>query len=551
MPEYHSLSFTHEEIDYLLGRLNELLNNEKKTLTPEEYNQLLSTVKFVKNFNGDYNNLSNKPQLPDSLSQFKNDMGYSQIDLDAIEDWVTMLINESEISYEGKYAEKHSVDNLIEIIKNLQKDIDDLNKFIRRTYATKEYVQENKYELQPHKHESYQIKSCLQDPEVFTIEDDFKALDKKFIEYKAEAKKYALLLKETKDELSNLTNSLDVVSTYYDRQLKHINGEIEKKSDKDHTHEEFDLIKNINLDILDDNLEHHNRTVLDALDSASLQKWNATSKFVGNIETIKLNGIDSDKFLEGWTNANSKITTIDVGGIPAGSNLEGKTICDIFKMLFYPDLPPILSVEMDPKELSFEVGKDNLVLIKSITAYITTQTNPIKHVKFYIDGVLKETRTTDVATGGALVFDINETIYSEVGVTIEPKYKIRIEDIKGLGAEALSPSIVFCYPMFYGVVDPDINLDNIEESDILEQTKIISDKTNKTITYSASNQSMFFAYPSEYGLLSSIVDINGFDISKSFNYKKINLTINGSIINYYIYMNNINSNTNFNIIYRF
>ena len=47
MHEYHSLSFTHEEIDYLLGRLNELLNNEKKTLTPEEYNQLLNTVKFV------------------------------------------------------------------------------------------------------------------------------------------------------------------------------------------------------------------------------------------------------------------------------------------------------------------------------------------------------------------------------------------------------------------------------------------------------------------------------------------------------------------------
>ena len=62
---------------------------------------------------------------------------------------------------------------------------------------------------------------------------------------------------------------------------------------------------------------------------------------------------------------------------------------------------------------------------------------------------------------------------------------------------------------------------------------------------------MFFAYPKKYGLLRSIADTNGFEIIKSFDYKEISITINGTVYDYYVYINNANKNTNFNITYKF
>ena len=62
---------------------------------------------------------------------------------------------------------------------------------------------------------------------------------------------------------------------------------------------------------------------------------------------------------------------------------------------------------------------------------------------------------------------------------------------------------------------------------------------------------MFYAYPSEYDLLNKITDTNGFNITNTFDITNIDLPINGSIINYYVYISNVNSNTNFDITYRF
>ena len=126
--------------------------------------------------------------------------------------------------------------------------------------------------------------------------------------------------------------------------------------------------------------------------------------------------------LEKWASQNSKTTTIEVGGIPEGSNLEGKTLYQILKMMLYPTNMQSIEITMNPARNIFEVGKDSMVTIKSLTAKVTVGGNPIRNVKLFIDDKLKTTKTTDVENGGSFVFDINETFSAEDTLNIEFRY---------------------------------------------------------------------------------------------------------------------------------
>jgi hypothetical protein len=83
-------------------------------------------------------------------------------------------------------------------------------------------------------------------------------------------------------------------------------------------------------------------------------------------------------------------------------------------------------------------------------------------------------------------------------------------------------------------------------------TKKAEAKGNKTHTYNTNNQRMVFAYPASYGLLTSILDLNGFEQIKAFEKKSITIsTTDGSNVEYYVYMNNANTNSNFKMTYKF
>lgn len=543
--QYQSLNFTHEEVDGLLSKVASWIDNEKRLLTADEYKQLTEALRFLHEFDGNYDNLINKPSIPVNISQLKNDVGFTTINLESIKDWVMMCIDEAELGYEENYVTENTMHNLYnDVYDRLKTDINEMENRIKARYATKDQIKGLEYELEPHKHEAHDIGSAIRDSEVYTIADDLKDLNKNVIDYKNKTKEYSNSLVDTKHKINELKNSIDTYSTYSKNQFKKLNEKVEKKAERDHTHDEFSLIQHI------EQHDHLNKVVLDVIDSGSLAKWNTVVKFVGNVETISLNGMDQQSFLEGWKNANNKTTTIDVGGVPQGSNLEGKSLYEIIKMMFYPDNGPTLEIEMVPTELNFEIGLENPAVIQSITATVIPGTNPIKNIKLFVDGIQKDIKI-DVADGGTFTFNIDESIYSEKRATVESKYKVRVEDEIGLGAEAVAPAINFYYPMFYGVLEQDIDIYTVLESDIINQTKIVSDKVNKTLTYTAKNQKMFYAYPSEYDLLNKITDTNGFNITNTFDITNIDLPINGSIINYYVYISNVNSNTNFDITYRF
>jgi hypothetical protein len=87
--------------------------------------------------------------------------------------------------------------------------------------------------------------------------------------------------------------------------------------------------------------------------------------------------------------------------------------------------------------------------------------------------------------------------------------------------------------------------------------------TDCSLRYTTSNQSMVFAIPQGYGVVSDIFDQNGYIITKSFKTKTLTLSFevkekSGDIIktniykqNYFVYYNNPSTVTGFEITYKF
>lgn len=109
------------------------------------------------------------------------------------------------------------------------------------------------------------------------------------------------------------------------------------------------------------------------------------------------------------------------------------------------------------------------------------------------------------------------------------KYEVSLESIKKMLAmiyELLGHEIKYTIPQYigdkkkcyYGVVANDFVIDS---EDIKQLSSVFQSSNNFTNVFSTSYQKILYAYPSEFGDISSIKDQNQFEIRESFEKKTV------------------------------
>ena len=527
---FYSLSYTHHEIDELLRKIA-----AGNVLLAADYDKLVNIIGIdnISTFSGNYSDLKNTPNIPEYMSEIKDDIGFATTDsvnqkMDVLYDRLVSLINEYENENETIFANQDALDIQLQNLswslrEYVEQQIDQLP---LTSFATKTALT-NKSDI-GHGHNASDITAMrgLDDPKKINLQT---ALDYKSDVDHRHDNVYAL------KEQGHLHTDLDALNTitqkkidYWDEHVDILSDQIliiNEKLDNDLS----DAQMNEKWDTLHD-IAHDNLEVLNGISDAKVELWDGIS------------------YLE-FKTEKAPITTQTVGGLDKGTDIDGFSIHMLLERILLPDIKPEASMTVNKNKSGVAFEKGDTVTINNITVDIVLGSNPIKTVALMVNGIQEQVKSPSETEGSIkVVFDINKDIKASME---QGAYTVKVTDTKGYNITIQSPAINFYYPSYYGVVAKDVTVNTITAAQIKAMTKKAEAKGNKTYTYNTSNQRMVFAYPASYGQLTSILDLNGFEQMKAFEKKTITISTVDGDIEYFVYMNNANTNSNFKITYKF
>ena len=218
-----------------------------------------------------------------------------------------------------------------------------------------------------------------------------------------------------------------------------------------------------------------------------------------------------------------------LGGITAGSTLNGLTALEILSKLLFPYVAPIISVQGTPNGGLYEKG-DNQT-ITNVQIRVTKKSEKIIKLELF-DGneLLAILEDASVEDGGTFSIDVNISVDS-----VNRQLRAVVTDATNKSYATYTNSFKFVSPYYVGVCNDG---DVIDENLIKNLTKRVEDKGNKTITYTTNNQRMVFAYPSSYGNITKIYDANNFDVTTTFTRNGVSIIgLDGKSEDYAVYVN--------------
>ena len=215
------------------------------------------------------------------------------------------------------------------------------------------------------------------------------------------------------------------------------------------------------------------------------------------------------------------LTVVTVGGLNAGSSVKDKTTKEVLEEILFPYQKPTASFTISPSTTTYAVGDT----ISSITFTINAgkKSKDIQSIKIYDGSTLLTTITSGVANGGTFTYNY------ACNITANTTLKVEVAD--DTSAVSATKNITFTYKSYYGFVADGTTVDETVIKGL--QKNVL--KTSRALTYSGitcTNSKIVYAYPQNQGLLSSILDGNGFDYLGSYNYSVI--SVDG--VNYYVYV---------------
>ena len=215
------------------------------------------------------------------------------------------------------------------------------------------------------------------------------------------------------------------------------------------------------------------------------------------------------------------LTAVTVGGLNSGSSVKNKTTKEVLESILFPYQKPTVSFSISPNTTVYESG--TAVSSIKFTISATKKSDIIQSIKVYDGSTLLTTITSGVANGGTFTYT-----YS-CNITTNTTLKVEVSD--GTSTVSATKNITFANKSYYGFVADGTTINETVIKAL--QNNIL--KTSKALKYTGINctdSKIVYAYPQNQGLLSSILDGNGFDYIDSYDYT--NITVDG--VNYNVYV---------------
>ena len=238
-----------------------------------------------------------------------------------------------------------------------------------------------------------------------------------------------------------------------------------------------------------------------------------------------------------------------LGGIAAGSNLNGLTTHEVLKKLLYPYVDASVgNATATPNGGTYEKGVTKTVTQVSIP--VTKKSEPITSVALYNGSTLIEEKTGDaVKNGGTITFTgLNiEVPTNGNSLTVKVIYPDANGNAKTVTKN--TTSLTFVYPYYIGTCAAGTAID---EALVESLTKKVEGKGNKSNSFTVSDGHMVFAYPKAHGVLKSILDPNNFETIGNYTRSEVSVTgLDGTAQTYYVYASGATTVSSFTVNFKY
>lgn len=227
-----------------------------------------------------------------------------------------------------------------------------------------------------------------------------------------------------------------------------------------------------------------------------------------------------------------------VGGINPGETFVGENSIDILDKMLYGYNNPILNISTLPHDYLLEKYSNNS-LISDVSIFGDMNNTPfikakLNQIQIFKKGYLLYSQAYPGVDSGSFITN-DAAGLTGTDAWDDCEYTVKLTDNMNPNTTDASITYKFVNPYYFGIVQDNININNINPDDIVNMNKLLVDKQSNEILFDNSlgyqKIKFVYAYDADYEDLSSIFDIaNNFNVTTSFETGIKNLPTDASIL---------------------